>query len=171
MSNILVVGKKQFMDVRKFAYYNWRMFFTVAIIVGLMTPYLGAYFYKFTGIAAYEFTEEIGKAIACFFGAPIAIVSTAVFSIGEFFTFLMDLGPSCIEIGLLWQFILIRGICVLFHFFLLGVQLSGYWLASYYESKFMIWSVKIMAFICAVEFHLIWNSGFGKAITTWVWKM
>ena len=127
------------------------MFFTVAMIIGVMTPYFGMYFHRFTGISAYELTEEAGKAIACLFGAPIAITSTLIFSIGEFCVYVSDFGPACIKVGLLWQFVTLRLVCIGFHMFLVLYQLGGYWLAKTYENKFMMWSTRVMTFVCALE--------------------
>ena len=134
----------------------------IAVSWGIATPFLGSLIYAINGMHVYEFTEELAKFGACYYGTPFAILSTGVFAVGEMIHFLNQFKDT-IDFNSLVK---IRLICVAFHFFLLSIQLFGYKVASMQESPFKKYSAYLMGFSIAWMSHWLWNEHFGYWLVT-----
>ena len=139
----------------------WHRFAAGAIGFGLMIPLLGRSLVYFTGIEAWEATEELGKAIACLFGGWFAVISILAFSIGEMIDYVLTKGPALDEYGLYWNFVAFRAFCVTGHMSYLGIHWWGHVMARKQEHFLTRLNYRMIAFMLAWTYHMIHNNGWG----------
>ena len=143
--------------------HNSKMQFWAFIIFwGMFSPYVGGILEDFGGIRAYEFTEELMKALSCGLGAAFALASTFIFAVGEMYIYLVkpEVQPLY-EYGWYWNFFLYRLTCVLDHMIYLTIHLIGYKIASKKHDAWRRFGIRVIAFAIAYSYHLIHNNGWG----------
>jgi hypothetical protein len=147
-------------------------FWAFVAVWAFSTPLVGGVLEEFGGIRAYEFTEELMKALSCGLGAAFAIAQTFVFAVGEMYEYITkpEVQPLYDE-GWYWNFFAYRLTCVMDHMIYLSVHLIGYKISIKKQTFWAKFNVRAIAFCCAWAIHLIHNNGWGLWIAENVFGM
>lgn len=102
--------------------------------------------------------EEASKLLTISYSFHFAIVYTLTFALIEFIHYINIIIS---ETGLLSRdFLIMRTLCIMLHFFYLSIQITGFKL--YYKTQWK--GYIIISFITAWLLHVAWNGFFGKFV-------
>lgn len=118
---------------------------------------------KMAEIALYSpFLEEGVRFISLFIGGYVKYLFTLFFAIGEFIDHINYYNR---EVGFVpVSFVAFRIVCIIAHFFLLAIQLFGYYYSKKYNSKLYLY----MGLTAAISWHYAFNTGVGHIVNNFV---
>ena len=103
-------------------------------------------------------TEELSRTLSILIGGYTTYLYTLFFSVGEFVDYLIDFSENVGPVTL--DFLILRFVCILAHFFLLWIQVFGYKMSKKYNERRWFW----LAILVAILWHYAFNTGIGEFI-------
>ena len=150
--------------------------FLLKCLVNISIPFFMCYAYLFIvgtvfsvfGIKMKEialwspFLEEGARFLSLFIGGYVKYLFTLFFAIGEFADHIVYYNN---KFGFVpTSFVVFRLVCIIAHFFLLAIQLFGYYVSKKYNSKLYLY----MGLLVAISWHYAYNTGVGHIVNNFV---
>ncbi len=154
---------EHYAKIEKFVNKSKFNFMICCAVWAFITPFVGG-FVSICGIEAFEFTEELMKALSLAISGSFAFMATLIFAIAELFEYVYEYGARYDEIGYFWNFVAYRILCIGDHLVYLGIHAMGNKIARTKESIITRIQIRIIAFHIVWGYHMIHNKWTGSWI-------